>query len=66
MKEINSISNPVLNDHPLGVALDQLGRCSAKLISDQKGGFLMPQIIDDDLAKRSLIVTQLDLAVQNP
>src|SRR4030042_5881393 len=66
MKEVDPMRNPVLDNHPLGIALDQLDRCSAELVGDQGGRFLMPQIIDDDLAKRSLIVTQLYLAVQNP
>jgi hypothetical protein len=37
-----------------------------ELIGDQEGGLLMPQVLDDDLAKLSLIVPQLDPAVQNP
>src|SRR3990170_5576372 len=66
MKKVDSIRNSVLDDHPLGVALDQFGRCSVELVGDQEGRFLMPQIIDDNLTKRSLIVTQLYSAVQNP
>ena len=66
MKEVDPIRNSVLDDHPLGVALDELDRCSVKLVGDQKGRFLMPQIIDDDLTKLSLIAGQLDPAVQNP
>src|SRR4030042_4424315 len=65
MKEVNSIRYSVLNGHPLGIALDQLGRCSVELVSDQKGRFLMPQLVYDDLTKRSLIVGQLYTTVQN-
>jgi hypothetical protein len=66
MKEVDPIRDSVLDDHPLGVALDQFGRCSVEPVGDQEGRFLMPQIIYDNLTKRSLIVTQLYPAVQNP
>src|SRR4030067_1207066 len=66
MKEVAPIRNSVLDNHPLGVALDQLDRRAMELVGDQKGWLLMPQIIYDDLTKRFLIVTQLYPAVQNP
>src|SRR4030067_3565629 len=66
MKEVDPIRNSVLDNHPLGVALDQLDRRAMELVGDQKGWLLMPQIIYDDLTKLSLIVTQVYPAVQNP
>jgi hypothetical protein len=66
MKEIDPIRNAVLDDHPLGIALKELGRRPLELVGDQKSWFFMPQIIDDHLPKFSLIAPQLIPAVQNP
>ena len=65
VKEINPIGNPVLDDHALGIALDQLRRRRTELISDQDRRLLMAQVLDRHLSYLPVIPAEFDLLIQN-
>src|SRR3990172_10223205 len=65
VKEINPIGNPVLDDHTLGIALDQLRRRRTELIGDQDRRLLMAQVLDRHLSYLPVIPAEFDLLIQN-
>jgi transcription antitermination protein NusB len=59
MKEIDSIGNPVFDNHALCVAFDQLRCCPIELIGDQDRRLFMAQIFNNHLSHLSLISVEL-------
>src|SRR3990172_1786530 len=58
VKEINPIGNPVLDEHALGIALDQLRRRRTQLIGDQDRWLLMAEVFNDDLSHLPLVASE--------
>ena len=65
VEEVHAVSNVVLDEHALGIAGDQLGCGSRKLVGDQQGGLLVSQLGDHQFAKRSHVSGQGDLPIQD-
>src|SRR5262249_23218227 len=65
MKEIDSISNAVLDNHSLGVASDQLWRRSFELISQQEGRLFVTEIGNGDLSDGSLVIRERNFLVND-
>src|SRR5260221_14463074 len=50
MKETHRITEAVFDEHPASIAGAQFGGCRA-LVGEQDGGFVAPQVQDEELAK---------------
>ena len=46
MEEVDPVLDVVLDQHPLGIATDQVGRRPVQLIGQQQRRVLMPQLSD--------------------
>ena len=65
MEEVDPVLDVVLDQHPLGIAADQVARRAVQLIGQQQGRFLMAQISDGQLAERTIVAVELDPAIQH-
>ena len=65
MEEVDTVGNAVLDDHALGVAPDQGGRCSAHLVGNQNGGLFVSEIGDGELSQRALVMVEFDGLVED-
>ena len=65
VEEVDPVLDVVLDQHPLGVAADQVGRRAGQLVGQQQRRFLVPQVGDGQLAERAVVVLQRDPLVQD-
>jgi len=65
VEEVDAVRDSVLDDHPLGISTDELGRRSAELVGDQQGGLLMAQVGDRQLSKRPIVVLERDPLIED-
>ena len=56
VEEVDPVLDVVLDQHPLGVAADQVGRRAGQLVGQQQGRLLVPQVGDGQLAERAVVV----------
>jgi hypothetical protein len=50
---------PILDQHALGIAGDQLGRGDTLIIGEQDSGFVVPEFGDEELAEGALAGARL-------
>ena len=65
VKEVDPIRDPILDDHPLSVPLNQPGSRRRQLVGQQEGRLLMTQVGDRHLAQRAVIISQSDPAIED-
>ena len=65
MEEVDPVLDVVLDQHPLGVAADEVAGRTGQLVGQQQGGFLMPQVGDGQLAERAVVALQRNPAIQD-
>lgn len=66
VKEVDSLGDVVLNDHPIRTAANERRGRAAELVRKQQRQFLMTQMQDGRLAERSFVPGQRDPLVENP
>jgi len=54
VEEGDLVLDVVLDQHPLGVAADEVACRTGQLVRQQQGGFLMPQVGDGQLTERAI------------
>src|SRR5512135_1170025 len=64
-KKSTPVLDVVLDQHPLGVAADEVGGGPGQLVGQQQGRILVPQLGDGQLAEGALVIVQLDPPVQD-
>jgi hypothetical protein len=50
MEEAYRIRERILDEHPLGVAQDQLACCAFAVIGEQDGRLVVAEVLDEELA----------------
>ena len=65
VKEVDPIRDAVLDDHPLGVPLDQAGRRPGQLVGQEDRRLLMTQIGDGHLTHRAFVIGQSDPPIED-
>src|SRR5882724_7043123 len=50
MKEAHRVSKRVLDEHALGITGDEAARGGSRVIGEQDGGLVMPEVADEELA----------------
>ena len=63
-KEIDGLGDGVLDHHPAGVAVRQVGGPVLELVGERQGGLLVAEVGDGDLADPAGVLAQLDQAVE--
>ena len=58
MEEVDPISNAILDDHPLGITINQRSRRSFELIGQQEGRLFVAEISNCDLPNGSLVIRE--------
>ena len=66
MEELNGLGDPVLDQHPLGIARHQRRIATLEVVGQQNGRFLVPQVDDRDLTQRPIVILQTNSFVQHP
>ena len=56
MEEVDPIRDRVLDEHALGVVLNEAGRGALELVGQEEGGLLVTQLCDGDLAQGTAVV----------
>jgi hypothetical protein len=65
VEEIDSILDVVLDEHPPGIAANELSRCLAQVVGQQEGGFFVTQVGDGQLANGAVVIAEDNAIVQN-
>ena len=59
VEEVDPVLDRVLDDHPLGVAADELGGRAMQLVGQEQGRLFVPQVGDGQLPQRAVVVGQV-------
>ena len=56
VEEVDPVLDVVLDEHPLGIAADQVGGGPGQLVGQEQGRLLVPQVGDGQLPERAVVV----------
>ena len=65
MEKIDAIFNGVLDEHALGISLDESGRGFSEIVGHEEGWLVMAEIGDDKLSDGLVVALQVDTLIED-